>query len=175
MKKQKFILAIVLIVILLSSVVSFAGAQEKIRIAMLVKNLGNAFFEACRDGGLEASKELGGIEFIFQGPSTPTAEGQIEIIESLIAQKVDAIAISANDKDALVPVCQKAMKKGITVISWDSGIEKAGRILNLNPSDANFIGRSQVKMIAEMIGFKGEIAVLSASSQATNQNTWINF
>ncbi len=170
---KKFLLALSVVFILAS--LNFS-AGKKVKIALVVKNLGNSFFEACRDGGQEAAKEFGGnIELIYQGPVTPTAEGQIEIIESLIAQKVDAIAISANDKDALVPVCQKAMKKGITVISWDSGIEKAGRILNLNPSDANFIGRSQVKMIAEMINYKGEIAVLSASSQATNQNTWINY
>ena len=174
MKKQKFILTILLIAILIASVVSFAGA-ENVRIAMLVKNLGNAFFEACRDGGLEASKELGGIEFIFQGPTTPTAEGQIEIIDSLIAQKVDAIVISANDVDALVPVCKRAMQSGITVISFDSGIAPEGRILHLAPSSSEFIGRSQVKMLANLIDYKGEIAILSASSQATNQNTWIEW
>jgi hypothetical protein len=48
--------------------------------------LGNSFFEAVRDGGLEAAKELGGVDVIYQGPSTPTAEGQIEIITNLIAQ-----------------------------------------------------------------------------------------
>jgi len=175
MKKQKFILTIVLIAIFISSVVSFAGAQENVRIAMLVKNLGNAFFEACRDGGLEAAKELGGIEFIFQGPTTPTAEGQIEIIDSLIAQKVDAIVVSANDVDALVPICKRAMNSGITVISFDSGIAPEGRILHLAPSSSEFIGRSQVKMVANLIDYKGEIAILSASSQATNQNEWIEW
>ncbi len=175
MKKQKFILTIVLIAIFISSVVSFAGAKENVRIAMLVKNLGNAFFEACRDGGLEAAEELGGIELIYQGPTTPTAEGQIEIIDSLIAQKVDAIVISANDVDALVPICKRAMNSGITVISFDSGIAQEGRILHLAPSSSEFIGRSQVKMVANLIDHKGEIAILSASSQATNQNTWIEW
>jgi len=68
MRKQKLILMILLIAILISAVVSFAGAQENIRIAMLVKNLGNAFFEACRDGGLEASKELGGVNLFIKDP-----------------------------------------------------------------------------------------------------------
>ena len=58
MKKQKLILTVVLIAIFISSMVSFTGAKENVRIAMLVKNLGNAFFEACRDGGLEAAEEL---------------------------------------------------------------------------------------------------------------------
>jgi rhamnose transport system substrate-binding protein len=158
----------------------FAGgagepAKAQIRIAMVVKNLGNSFFEACRDGGLQAGEELGGIDLIYQGPSTPTAEGQIEIIDSLIAQKVNAIAISANDVDALVPIAKKAMKAGIKVISFDSGVAPEGRILHLAPSGDEFIGRSQVKMVADLIGYKGEIAILSASSQATNQNAWIEW
>jgi len=124
---------------------------------------------------LEAAKELGGVDVIYQGPSTPTAEGQIDIINSLIAQKVNAIAISANDVDALVPITKKAMAAGIKVISFDSGIAPDGRILHLAPSGDEFIGRSQVKMLADLIGDSGEFAILSASSQATNQNAWIDW
>jgi len=175
MKRIKFLLGVILIVILVSAIATFAGAKENVRIAMVVKMIGNAFFEACRDGGLEAAEELGGIEFIFQGPTTSTAEAQIEIIDSLIAQKVDAMVISSNDPDALVPICKRAMKSGITVISFDSGIAPEGRILHLAPSSSEFIGRSQVKMLANLIGYKGEIAILSAMSQATNQNEWIKW
>ncbi len=180
MKKTKLILMALLIGFCVTSLVFSGGQKEvekegKIRIAMVVKNLGNSFFEACRDGGLEAAEEIGGVELIYQGPSTPTAEGQIEIIDSLIAQKVDAIAISANDVDALVPIAKKALKAGITVISFDSGVAEEGRLLHLAASSDEFIGRSQVKMIADLIDYKGEIAILSASSQATNQNAWIEW
>ena len=51
-------------------------------------------------GAREAAKELDA-EVIFTGPTTPTAEGQIEVLSALIAQRVDAIAVSANDPDAL--------------------------------------------------------------------------
>jgi rhamnose transport system substrate-binding protein len=169
-----------LIIALLSAGLLFAsgGAEApkgNLKVALVVKNLGNSFFEAVRDGGLEVAKELGGVDVIYQGPSTPTAEGQIDIINSLIAQKVNAIAISANDVDALVPITKKAMAAGIKVISFDSGIAPDGRLLHLAPSGDEFIGRSQVKMIADLIGDSGEIAVLSASSQATNQNSWIEW
>jgi rhamnose transport system substrate-binding protein len=142
---------------------------------MVVKSLGNSFFDAARDGANEAAKQLGNVQIIYQGPSTPTAEGQIELINALIAQKVDAIEISANDPDALVPITKKAMAAGIKVISFDSGIAPAGRILHLDPSNAEFIGKSEVQMLGELIDYKGEIAILSASSQATNQNTWIKY
>jgi rhamnose transport system substrate-binding protein len=178
--KLRRIVIIALAVALVSAGFAFAGGTKEapkgnLKIAMVVKNLGNSFFEACRDGGLEAAKELGGVDLIFQGPSTPTAEGQIDIITSLIAQKVDAIVISANDVDALVPITKKAMAAGIKVISFDSGIAPDGRILHLAPSGDEFIGRSQVKMLADLIGNTGEIAILSASSQATNQNAWIEW
>ncbi len=173
MKKIRLLVISILLIFLMTSV-AFAQS-DNVRIAMVVKNLGNAFFEACHEGGLEAVEELGGIELIFQGPSTPTAEGQIEIIDSLIAQRVDGIAISANDVNALVPICKRAMDMGIVVISFDSGIAPEGRMLNLDPSGAEFIGRSQVNMMADLVDYKGQIAILSASSQHTNQNLWIEW
>lgn len=150
-----------------------AAAEGKYRVAMVVKNLGNGFFDAAHQGGDEAAKQLGDIELIYTGPTTPTAEGQVEIINSLIAQKVNAIVISANDPDALVPVCKKAAQRGITVLSFDSGVAKAGRVFQINPSNPDLIGLKQLQMAAKTIGGKGEIAILSATAQATNQNKWI--
>ena len=121
----------------------------------------------------EAAKELGDVEVIYTGPTTATAEGQIEIINSLIAQKVNAIAISANDPDALVPALKKAMERGITVISWDSGVAPEGRQMHLNPSDTNLIGETIIKLAADYLPEGGDVAILSASSTATNQNAWI--
>jgi rhamnose transport system substrate-binding protein len=138
-----------------------------------VKNLGNGFFDAAHTGADEAAKQLGNVEVIYTGPTTPSAEGQIEIINSLISQKVDAIVISANDPNALVPIAKKAMQRGIKVVSFDSGIAPEGRQMQLNPSNAQLIGEKQIQMAADEIGGAGEIAILSASAQATNQNIWI--
>ena len=148
-------------------------AADKMRIAMVVNALGIGFFDACRDGGLEAAKELGDVELIYTGPTKPTAEDQIAVIDSLIAQRVNAIAISANDPNALVPVCKKAMAKGITVISFDSGVAEGGRIMHLNPSNNHLIGAKCVQMMAKTLNNEGDVAILSATAQATNQNIWI--
>lgn len=157
--------------------VGVAGCEkkpEKTRIAMVVKNLGNGFFDAAHNGADEAARQLGNVEIIYTGPTTPSAEGQIEIINSLISQKVDAIVISANDPNALVPIARKAMQRGIKVISFDSGLAPEGRQMQLNPSNADLIGEKQIQMAASSMGEAGgEIAILSASAQATNQNIWI--
>lgn len=152
---------------------SGAYAQDKTRVALVVKALGIGFFEAAAKGAEEAAAELGNVEIIYTGPTDTTAEGQIEVINSLIAQGVDAIAISANDPDALVPALQKAMDRGITVISWDSGVAKDGRQMHLNPSSSALIGNTIIKLAADHMPDGGDVAILSASATATNQNIWI--
>lgn len=149
-----------------------AHAETK-RIAIVVKALGIGFFEAAAKGAEEAAKELGDVEIIYTGPTDTTAEGQIEVINSLIAQKVDAIAVSANDTDALVPTLQKAMERGITVISWDSGVAKEGRMMHLNPSSSALIGNTIIKLAADHLPEGGDVAILSATTTSTNQNVWI--
>ena len=158
----------------LASILLAGAAQaETKRIALVVKALGIGFFEAANKGAEEAAKELGDVEIIYTGPTDTTAEGQIEVINALIAQGVDAIAISANDPDAVAPALQKAMERGITVISWDSGVAPAGRQMHLNPSSSALIGNTIIKLAADNMPDGGDVAVLSATSTSTNQNIWI--
>jgi rhamnose transport system substrate-binding protein len=157
-----------------SDVLAAGATGEKIRIAMVVKSLGNGFFDAAHNGANEAAAQLKDVEIIYTGPTTPSAEGQIEIVNSLISQKVDAIVISANDPNALVPIARKAMQRGIKVVSFDSGLAPEGRLMHLTPSNPELIARKQLQMAANSIGGAGEIAILSASAQATNQNIWID-
>ena len=140
---------------------------------MVVKNLGNSYFDACSKGAMEAAKEAGGFEIIYTAPTKATAEEQIAVIDALIAQKVDGIVVSSNDVDALVPVGKKAMQRGIKVISFDSAIGDGGRIMHLDASSTPLIGAKQVQMIAKTLGGKGEVAILSAASTMTNQYSLI--
>lgn len=147
--------------------------QKKLRIGLVVKVLGINYFDVTRDGGQDAAKELGDVELIYAGPTVATVEQQIAVIDGLIAQKVDALVISANDANALVPTAKKAMNRGITVLSFDSGIAPQGRVMHVNAPHDDLIGANDVRMISKTLGGKGEVAILSATSQATNQNLWI--
>ncbi len=117
------------------------------RVALVVKNLGNSYFDACRDGANQAAKEIGGMEIIYTAPTKPTAEDQIAVLDSLIAQKVDGLIIAADDANALVPVGKKAMQRGIKVISYDSAVAPGGRLMHLSASSTPLIGAKQVQMI----------------------------
>ena len=141
---------------------------------LVPKNLGNPYFDAANTGAQDAAKELG-VSVLYQGSSTADATEQIQLINSLIAQQVKGLAISANDADALVPAGKEAMAAGIPVVSWDSAIAPEGRTLHINQADAEGIGRAQVQMMSDIIGGKGKIAILSATSTAPNQNEWIKW
>jgi len=143
------------------------------RVGVVAKSLGNGFFDAVHKGADEAAKELDA-EVIFNGPTTPTAEGQIEVLNSLIAQRVDAIAVSANDPDALVPTLKRALERGIKVVSYDSEVAAAGRLAHLAPSSDQLIGETVVALTAELAPEgRGKFAVVSATPTSSNQNSWL--
>lgn len=146
---------------------------QRTRIGLVAKSLGNGFFDAVHKGADEAARELDA-EVIFTGPTTPTAEGQIEVLNALIAQRVDAIAVSANDPDALVPTLKKARDRDIKVISYDSAVAPEGRVAHLAPSSDQLIGETVVALTAELAPEgKGKFAVVSATPTSTNQNSWL--
>ncbi|WP_419872804.1 rhamnose ABC transporter substrate-binding protein [Candidatus Pristimantibacillus sp. PTI5] len=142
------------------------------KYAMIFKNTGNPYGEKMMEGFKNAVEEQGNT-VILKAPDQPTAEAQIQMIDELISQKVNSIAIAANDADALQPALQKAMNAGIQVLSLDSAVNTNSRTVHVNQADPDLIGRTLIEGVSEMIGGEGEIAILSATSQATNQNTWI--
>ncbi len=167
-------------IFVVSTAASLAGCGKsepakpaRTRVGVVAKSLGNGFFDAVHKGADEAANELHA-EVIFTGPTTPTAEGQIEVLNALIAQRVDAIAVSANDPDALVPTLKKALARGIAVVSYDSAVAAGGRIVHLAPSSDQLIGETVVAMTAELSpAGKGKFAVVSATPTSTNQNSWL--
>lgn len=140
---------------------------------LVPKNLGNPYFDTANNGAQEAAKELG-INVLYQGSATADATEQITLLNSLIAQKPCGLAISANDSDALVPTGQAAMQAGIPVVTWDSAIAPDGRNIHINQAVLQDIGAIEIKMASDIAGPDGgEIAILSATSTAPNQNAWI--
>jgi rhamnose transport system substrate-binding protein len=149
-----------------------AAADGDITIALVPKNLGNPYFDTANNGAQEAAEELG-ITVEYQGSSTADATEQIQLLNSLIAQGVSGLAISANDADALVPTGQDAMAEGIPVVTWDSAIAPEGRMVHINQATSEGIARVQIEMASRLAGGEGQIAILSATSTAPNQNEWI--
>ena len=140
---------------------------------LVPKNLGNPYFDTGNNGAQEAAGELG-ITVLYQGSATAGATEQITLLNSLIAQQPCGLAISANDADALVPTGQDAMAASIPIVTWDSAIAPDGRNIHINQAETAGIGAIQIQMASELAGEDGgQIAILSATSTAPNQNAWI--
>jgi rhamnose transport system substrate-binding protein len=151
-----------------------ASIKKGLKIAFLPKQLNNPYFTISDKGGLDALKQLGESGKRV-GPSDASASSQVSYINTLTSQRVNAIAISANDPNAVVPSLKKAMSQGIKVVTYDSDTAPAGRQVFVNQASAEALGRSEVQLLGKQLGDKGQIAILSATPNATNQNTWIKF
>jgi len=140
----------------------------------VVKDITNPYMQRMFDGFQTACEEVGALA-ILRGPDTPSIDGQIEAINSLIEQEVSAIAVAANDADALQEVLIRALEHGIKVISLDSAVNESSRILHIQPADPEVIGRVLIQAAFRMSRGSGQIAILSTTPQATNQNLWIEW
>jgi rhamnose transport system substrate-binding protein len=156
------------------STATASPTNKKLTIAFLPKQVNNPYFTVSDNGGKKAVEGMGDT-FKRVGPSDASASSQVSYINTLTTQKVSAIAISANDPNAVVPALQKAMNAGIKVVTYDSDTAPAGRTLFINQANAEDLGRSEVDLLGKQINNTGQIAILSATPNATNQNTWIKY
>ncbi|HTD77111.1 MAG TPA: rhamnose ABC transporter substrate-binding protein [Chloroflexota bacterium] len=157
----------------LTTMVPAASAQGALNVAFLPKAVNNPYFDTAATGGQIAAAELGG-QFKQVGPSEATGAAQVPFIQDLTTQGVSAIAVSAADPDAIAPALRAAREAGIKVVGYDSSPAVGAYDVFVNQADTQGIGEALVQMACdEAPGCAGEIAILSATSTATNQNAWI--
>jgi rhamnose transport system substrate-binding protein len=148
------------------------GGDGEVSITMLPKNLGNPYFEASTAGAQEAAGELGAtVEEV--GPDAASPDAQVPFINTAAQQGVSALVVSANDPTAIGDALEEARSAGTKVVTFDSDTEPQFRDLFINQASPEGIADKQLELIADQIGGEGEIAILSASANATNQNAWI--
>jgi len=182
-KKMKIVISILLVFICMFGL--FANATEEataaaaktvgdLEIVFIPKNSGNPYFDSIVGGFEKASQELG-FTFTTIAPATAEATSQIPFIKTQIQRGVDVIAIAPNSPDALNQVFKQAMDAGIKVLIVNSDIPGSEdyRDVAILPMDFEITGSSQVELLGSLINYSGEIAVLSATTDAPDQNYWI--
>ena len=129
-------------------------------------------YETLEDGGIaSALKALGDTAVVSSG-TTDTAAAQIPSIQAAIQAHAAGIVIAGNDPTALCPSLAQAVAAGIVVVASDSDVTCPNHLF-INQAVTSTIGSSEVDLLANEIGGKGQIAILSAAATATNQNSWI--
>lgn len=142
------------------------------QIGMLPKFTSDPYFKAVNQGAQDAAKELG-VKLDFNGPVNADVTQQSDIINRWIQSQYDAITVSANDPDAIVPALQNAKSKGIKTSTFDADVKKEGRDVFLMPVTFEDMGKTMVEMMAKQTGGKGKFLVVTAVLTAPNQNAWI--
>jgi ribose transport system substrate-binding protein len=124
-----------------------------------MKSLANEFFKTMEDGAREHQRaHAGDYELIAQGIKDELdVNKQIQLVEQMMAQEVDAVVIAPADSKALIPVCAKAQKSGIVVINidnkFDDGVlaEKGVRFPFVGPDNrkgARLVGEHLAKKLS---------------------------
>jgi rhamnose transport system substrate-binding protein len=152
---------------------SGSSSGGKTTVTFLPKNLGNPYFDTSDAGGKKAVGEFGGT-YAEVGPDTATPDAQVPFINTAAQQGVKALVISADDPKAICNAIDTARSAGTKIVTFDSDTGPSCRDLLINQATSEGIAKTEVDQVAKQIGDSGEIAILSAAANATNQNAWID-
>ncbi len=131
-------------------------------------------YEVIADNGIKSAlSSVGGSVTVSSG-TVDTAAAQEPSIQAAEQAHANAIIIAGNDPAALCPDLAQAQSAGTDVVSFDSDVTCANHLF-INQANTQQIGESEVQLLGKEIGYKGQIAILSAESTATNQNSWIKY
>jgi rhamnose transport system substrate-binding protein len=170
MKKLLALVLALVMIVALAACSAPAGEGGETVYAIVCKDASNPYMLRMISGFEDACAKIG-VKAITKSPESATVDGQIRIVNELVAQGVKGIAIAANDAEALAPTIKAARDEGITVVTLDS--DSKGSQMFVNQAGVEQVAQVLVDSIYDMAGGEGEFAVLSASSTATNQNAWI--
>lgn len=153
-----------------------AGSQatraQDFELAMVIKETTNPYYNATLLGAEMAAEEIGGTAKNY-GPTQSSAEAQISIINNLGDRRVPAIAVAPSDPNAVVPAMKRAARLGSVVITFDADSAPEARPFFVNQATTESVGKFGGEKLAELLGGKGQVAIVSAQPTAANQNAWI--
>ena len=146
--------------------------SKHIKVAMVPKLVGLSVFKANEQGAQAAAKALN-IDFLYTGPVTASAQGQVDVFNSLIARRFNVITTTSNNPTQLAPALRRARKQGIKVVSYDSDVSPDARDFFIQNTDYAAFGKALVESVAKYTGPEAKVAILSSTPDATIQNEWI--
>jgi rhamnose transport system substrate-binding protein len=151
-----------------------ASSEDKTNVIVLIpKQTSDPFFTDAERGAKEAAEELG-YEINYVGPTTADAAGQVTTIQNAIQLNPAAITISGVDPNAVAPALQRAMDAGIVVSSYNADVAEDARQFFVSQASDQGIAEAIVDTMAEQTDGQGHFLLITSTSTAANQNTWLD-
>ncbi|MFN8622132.1 MAG: substrate-binding domain-containing protein [Chloroflexota bacterium] len=154
-----------------------ATPGQDLKMLLLPKFLGILPFDQANKGAQEAAAELQNpTNFDYDGPDQANSvAGQIDLVTNAPTKGYKVVMMSNNAGDQISPAAEAAQAAGTKVVTWDSPIPSAkGESLFVAQVDFTSIGQVMADMTLDIVGPDGgQVAILSASPDAANQNAWI--
>ncbi len=146
--------------VVLGALLGVGCRREKRRVIGVVpKATSHLFFVSIHEGVKQAAAEFSA-DVQWNGPQEETDYArQIQIVDAMIAQRVDAIAISATDSKALVAPVRRAVDAGIPVSVFDSGLEFEDYVTFV-ATDNFGAGQTAARKLGALLQGKGTVAHL---------------
>jgi rhamnose transport system substrate-binding protein len=152
-----------------------SAAVEEQKITFIPKQLNNPYTDVVLGGGKDGAQEAGFASSQVVGPLEASASSQVSFINAETQAGTNVIVIAANDPDAVCTALGEARSAGAKIVAFDSDANPDCRDVFISQVVAKEVALIQTKLISDQIGGSGEIAILSATANATNQNEWIKF
>src|SRR3984885_6251106 len=154
---------------------SASASSKKSKVIVLIpKQTSDPFFTNADMGAKQAAAQLG-YTIDYVGPTTADASGQVSTIQNAIRLHPAAITISGDDPNAVAPALKQAMKAGIVVSSYNADVAPSARQFFISQASNTAIAKAIVDTMAAQTGGKGNFLLVSSTSTAANQNTWIAY
>lgn len=151
------------------------SAPAKPRVALVMKSLANEFFQTMENGAkAHQQQHADQYDLLCNGIKDETdVARQIQLVEQMAAQGVNAIVIAPADSKALVAACKKAMDQGIVVVNIDNKFDDA--VLQDRGARVPFVGpdnRKGARLVGEYLARKlqpgDEVAIIEGVPTAFN-------
>ncbi|HWJ73040.1 MAG TPA: autoinducer 2 ABC transporter substrate-binding protein [Kaistia sp.] len=154
--------------------VGAAFAQDKPKVAFVPQIVGIPYFNAMEAGGKKAAADLG-VDFIYSGPVDGNPVDQLQIVQNLIDQGVNALAVSVLDASAIAPVVEAAKAKGTKLFTSDSDAPDSGRLVYVAQATDEGLGNAIIDELVKRVGEDAKVGIVSGEATASNLNAWIGF
>ena len=134
---------------------------------MIPKGSAHLFWQSVHAGAAAAAREAG-VDIVWNGPASETDyNGQLQIVENMIAQRVDAICLAPIDKTAMAAVVDRAARENIPVVIFDSGVDTQNFVSQV-ATDNYRAGQLAAGRMGKILNGSGKIAIVAVQPGAAS-------